>query len=101
MDRLNRAAWKRILTDWKILLGTLAYLGVLNNGYAGSFFIPTILREMRYAAERAQLLTIPVYVVATIGCLSAAYLADRLRHRYSFTICGVVIATVGYALLLC
>ncbi|KAF5002528.1 hypothetical protein FGRMN_293 [Fusarium graminum] len=101
MDHLNKAAWKRILTDWKILLGTLAYLGILNNGYAGSFFIPTILREMGYAAERAQLLTIPVYVMATIGCLSAAYLADRLRHRYSFTICGVVIATVGYALLLC
>lgn len=56
---------------------------------------------MGYAAERAQVLTIPVYVVATIACLAAAYLADRMRHRYSFTMCGVVIATVGYVILLC
>ncbi|RBR25028.1 uncharacterized protein FIESC28_02152 [Fusarium coffeatum] len=100
MDHLNKAAWRRIMSDWKIYLGTLAYFGILNNGYAGSFFIPTILREMGYAAERAQVLTIPVYVVATIGCLSAAYLADRLRHRYTFTIVGALVTTVGYVLLL-
>ncbi|PCD27071.1 hypothetical protein AU210_013486 [Fusarium oxysporum f. sp. radicis-cucumerinum] len=100
MDHLNKAAWKRILTDWKIYLGTLAYFGIVNNGYAGSFFIPTILREMGYAAERAQVLTIPVYIVATIGCLSAAYLADRLRHRYGFTMFGVVMTSIGYILLL-
>ncbi|KAF4449685.1 hypothetical protein F53441_7086 [Fusarium austroafricanum] len=100
MDHLNKAAWKRILSDWKIYLGTLAYFGIVNNGYAGSFFIPTILREMGYAAERAQVLTNPVYVVATIGCLSSAYLADRFRHRYGFTMFGVVMTTVGYVLLL-
>ncbi|KAF5648034.1 tartrate transporter [Fusarium sp. NRRL 52700] len=100
MDHLNRAAWKRILSDWKIYLGTLAYFGIVNNGYAGSFFIPTILREMGYAAERAQVLTIPVYIVATIGCLSAAYLADRMRHRYGFTMFGVVMTSIGYILLL-
>jgi dipeptide/tripeptide permease len=55
---------------------------------------------MGYAAERAQVLTIPVYVVATIGCLGAAYLADRMRHRYGFTMLGVCITTVGYILLL-
>ncbi|RGP67580.1 hypothetical protein FSPOR_5767 [Fusarium sporotrichioides] len=101
MDHLNKTAWKRILSDWKIYLGTIAYFGIVNNGYAGSFFIPTILREMGYAAERAQVLTIPVYLVAAIGCLTAAFLADRLRHRYSFTMIGVILTTVGYILLLC
>lgn len=56
---------------------------------------------MGYAAERAQVLTIPVYIVATIGCLTAAFLADRLRHRYSFTMIGILVMTVGYVLLLC
>jgi len=64
------------------------------------FFIPTILREMGYGAARAQVLTIPVYVVATIACLLCAYLADRIRHRYGFAIGGVVVATIGYILLL-
>ncbi|CAJ0544205.1 Ff.00g035000.m01.CDS01 [Fusarium sp. VM40] len=101
MDHLNKTAWGRILSDWKMYLGTIAYFGIVNNGYDGSFFIPTILREMGYAAERAQVLTIPVYIVATFGCLIAAFLTDRLRHRYSFTIIGVLVTTVGYVLLLC
>lgn len=36
MDHLNKAAWKRILSDWKIYIGTLAYFGVVNNGYTCS-----------------------------------------------------------------
>jgi hypothetical protein len=36
MDHLNKAAWRRILSDWKMYLGTLAYFGIVNNGYAGS-----------------------------------------------------------------
>lgn len=56
---------------------------------------------MVYAAERAQLLTIPVYIVAAIRYLTAAFLADRLRRRYSFTMIGVILTTVSYVLLLC
>ncbi|KAH9886338.1 major facilitator superfamily domain-containing protein [Xylariomycetidae sp. FL2044] len=101
MDRLDKAAWKRILRDWKIYTGTLAYLGVVNTGYAGSFFIPTILSEMGYTATRAQVLTIPIYILATILCLAVALLTDRLRHRYAFTLSGILLASVGYILLLC
>lgn len=36
MDHLNKSAAKRIVRDWKIYLGTLAYFGVTNTGYAGS-----------------------------------------------------------------
>lgn len=36
MDRLGRRATRRLLTDWKIYAGTLAYFGVVNTGYAGS-----------------------------------------------------------------
>ena len=55
---------------------------------------------MGFKAEEAQVRTIPVYVVATATCLAGAYLADRVRHRYSFTMVGIIIATVGYILLL-
>ncbi|KAH8884162.1 MFS general substrate transporter [Thozetella sp. PMI_491] len=100
MDRLDQNATRRIIKDWKIYLATLAYLGVVNNGYGGAFFIPTILNQMGYKATEAQVRTIPVYVVATVACLATAYLTDRLRHRYAFTMIGLVIATVGYIILL-
>ncbi|KAI1343738.1 major facilitator superfamily domain-containing protein [Xylariaceae sp. FL0016] len=101
MDTLDKDARRRIFRDWKIYVGTVMYFGVVNTGYAGSFFIPTIIKQMGYKAEEAQARTIPIYVVATALCLCTAYLADRLKHRYAFTIFGLCVATVGYILLLC
>lgn len=56
---------------------------------------------MGFRAAEAQIRTIPVYIVSAVMCLAAAYFADRLRHRYAFTMVGLVIAVVGYVLLLC
>ncbi|KAI0466118.1 major facilitator superfamily domain-containing protein [Xylaria cf. heliscus] len=100
MDELTPRARKRIFLDWKIYTGAFAYMGIVNTGYAGSFFIPTILNQMGYSAAEAQVRTIPIYVVATVTCLATAYMADRLKHRYTFAICGLTVAAVGYSLLL-
>ena len=59
MDILNRRSAKRIFTDWKIWCATLMYMGVVNTGYAVSFFIPTIIQEMGYTAAMSQLRSIP------------------------------------------
>ena len=36
MNRLDKAAYKRIFSDWKMYLGVLMYFGIVNNGYAVS-----------------------------------------------------------------
>ncbi|KAK8078351.1 hypothetical protein PG996_004521 [Apiospora saccharicola] len=81
MDRLTARAARRIGTDWKIYAGTLAYFGVVNTGYAGSFFIPTILNQMGLTAAAAQVRTIPLYLAATAICLLTSLATDRLQHR--------------------
>ena len=78
----------------------LMYLGVVTTGYSTSFFIPTILNELGWTALHAQVMSIPVYIVATIVCLTSALLTDRLRHRYAFTIIGITVASIGYIILL-
>lgn len=100
MSRLDARATRRILRDPKIYLCTLMYFGIVNTGYAGSFFIPTIIRELGYTASAAQVRTIPVFVVATVTALAAAWLSDRARHRFWFCIFGLVVSSVGYVLLL-
>lgn len=100
MDRLDKRATRRILLDPKIYLGTFAYMGVVNTGYAGSFFTPTIIKELGYTAAAAQVRSIPVFVVATVTAIMTAYATDRARHRFSFCILGLVIASVGYIILL-
>ncbi|KAL2871213.1 major facilitator superfamily domain-containing protein [Aspergillus lucknowensis] len=100
MDRLDKAAMKRIASDVKIYLGTIMYLGVLNTGYAASFFTPTILNEMGWTSLEAQVMSVPVYIVAAGLTLSTSILSDRLQHRFGFAITGCLIATVGYSILL-
>lgn len=101
MDRLDRAAAKRVFGDWKIYAGIVMYFGVVNTGYATSFFIPTIVKQLGYTSAAAQVRSIPIYIVATIVSLATAVATDRLRHRYGFTILGAAVTAVGYVLLLC
>ena len=76
------------------------YFGVVNTGYSTSFFIPTILKQLGLTSVRAQVLSIPIYVVAASVALVVALCTDRLRHRYAFCMLGILVATIGYAILL-
>ncbi|OTB04980.1 hypothetical protein M426DRAFT_57656 [Hypoxylon sp. CI-4A] len=100
MDTLNRYAYRRILSDWKVWIGGLLYLGLGITGYATTFFMPTILREFGWTARDAQIHTIPVYAVSAVGMVTVAYLSDRFKHRFGFIILACVISTVGYSMLL-
>ncbi|KAJ5403366.1 hypothetical protein N7509_003237 [Penicillium cosmopolitanum] len=100
MDRLDRTAMRRILSDKKIYLGTIMYLGALNTGYAASFFTPTIIRDMGWTSLMAQVMSIPIYIVAAIMTLCIALISDKTRHRFGFVLVGCSIATVGYVILL-
>ena len=79
----------------------MMYFGIVNGGYATSFFTPTILKQLGWTAVRAQVMSIPIYVVATVISLCVAVVSDRLKHRFAFTIVGCLIATVGWVMLLC
>ncbi|KAF7594720.1 hypothetical protein BBP40_008613 [Aspergillus hancockii] len=126
MNRLDKKSMQRAFSDPKIYLGLatpvprslpyvespptnftkqqptspIMYFGIVNTGYAVSFFTPTILHQLGYTAVRAQVMSIPVYIVATVTTLSAALLSDHLRHRYLFTLTGCLVATTGYIVLL-
>ena len=65
-----------------------------------SFFTPTILSEFGWTAVHAQVMSIPIYIVAAIVSLIIAFSTDKLKHRYAFTMLGVFVTTIGYVLLL-
>lgn len=81
---------------------SLMYFGLVNNGYGVSFFTPTILNQLgpTWTPVRSQIMSIPIYVVATILALITAFVTDRLKHRFAFIILGCCIAVVGYGILL-
>jgi hypothetical protein len=101
MNRLDKQAAKRVFGDWKIYCGIVMYMGVVNTGYATSFFTPTIIKQLGFTSAAAQVRSIPIFIVATCCSLLTAWATDRLRHRYSFTILGLCIASTGLIILLC
>jgi predicted MFS family arabinose efflux permease len=76
-------------------------MGIGTGTYAITYFVPTILNEFKWTAQSAQLHTIPVYVVAGAGMLSAAWASDRTRHRYGFFMLGSGVAAIGFIMMLC
>lgn len=55
---------------------------------------------MGWTAVRAQVLTIPVYAFSFVVTIVVAICTDRLRHRYAFAMLGILLATIGYGILL-
>ncbi|KAL8819261.1 MAG: hypothetical protein Q9223_002269 [Gallowayella weberi] len=100
MDRLDRKTLKRILGDWKMWTGALMYLGTCTSIYSVSYYLPTVLKELGYTASEAQVQTIPIYAAALVFAFAAAWLSDRLHHRYGFVMLGAAINILGYGILL-
>ncbi|OJD21305.1 hypothetical protein ACJ73_07354 [Blastomyces percursus] len=101
MDRLDKPAMKRAFTDVKIYLGIIMYIGIVNSGYAVSFFTPTILHDLGWTALNAQLMAVPIFACGACSAMITAVISDRMRHRFTFTILGCLVASIGYTILLC
>lgn len=50
--------------------------------YSLSYSLPTMVKNLGYTAVKAQALTTPPYLFATVVCISVGYLSDRYQHRY-------------------
>ncbi|MCJ1334618.1 hypothetical protein MMC10_011330 [Thelotrema lepadinum] len=98
MDHGNLSALFACLRDWKIWLFMLAYFGADNTASSFASFQPTIVQGLGYTASQANVYTIPVYMVALVIALSSAYLSDRLKMRYPFTMLGTAMAITGWAI---
>lgn len=101
MDRLDATAWKRILTDWKLYVASLIYIGITVSGYATALFIPTIVNSLGYSGIDSQVQSIPIWIVAAVVCFLTAVISDRTKHRYGYMMFGIVFASIGYIILLC
>ncbi|KDQ61513.1 hypothetical protein JAAARDRAFT_76589 [Jaapia argillacea MUCL 33604] len=91
--------WKS-LTDWKTWLAMVLYMGADGPLYAFSLFLPSIINEVGYKATPANLLTVPVYVLACIVTCLVGYFADRYGNRGYFNLGCLCVAAAGYIILI-
>lgn len=84
------------LSDWKVWAAVVIFWGNTCGVYGFTATVPTVINGLGYSAANAQLLTIPIYVFASIITLIFAWLSDYYRTRSPFIIAGYCIASVGF-----
>lgn len=88
------------LKDWKIYVHMFITIGIYTPLYSIALFLPTIVRNMGYTNERAQLMTVPPYVVACLFTIGAGYAADKAKQRGVFMMGFELLAITGFTMLI-
>jgi MFS family permease len=64
--------------------------------YGISLFLPSIIRGLGYTSSTAQLLTVPIYITASVLAVAVAWWSDRVGKRYPFILVCLCIMAVGF-----
>ncbi|GAC93479.1 transporter [Pseudozyma hubeiensis SY62] len=93
--------WKAF-ADWKLWAGMGAYIGCDAPLYAFSLFTPTIVKAInkRWTSNQANLVSIPIYVVACLVTVAVGFMADRTSRRTLYSIVLSVVGVIGYVILI-
>ncbi|KAI0091563.1 MFS general substrate transporter [Irpex rosettiformis] len=87
--------------DWQTWVAMFLLGGTDGALYAFALFLPSIINQLGFTATPANLLTVPVYVVACTVTCTVAYYADRHPgHRGIISITFSCIGVVGYIVLI-
>jgi len=105
---------KQAFMDWQIWVNIVVYWGVSSQTsphiamtdnlqivaplYGISLFLPTIIKALNYSSSKAQLMTVPIYIVAAILAVVFAYLSDRVGKRSPFILTFLFTMLVGFAM---
>ncbi|KAL8365417.1 hypothetical protein RB595_004292 [Gaeumannomyces hyphopodioides] len=93
-----RYVWQAI-RDWKIYIHMLICMAGFCPIYSFSLFLPTIIKNMGYTANNAQLMSVPPYVFACFFTIAASYYADKLQRRGVFLMGFQLVGILGFAML--
>ncbi|KAF7195009.1 putative transporter C11D3.18C [Pseudocercospora fuligena] len=86
--------------DPKVWLSSFCQFCANTCSFGFSTFLPTIIKGFGFSAVRTQLLTVPVYIWASIFYLTIAWLSDYARRRAFFMVPLALVTAVGYCMML-
>lgn len=89
-----------VFKDPKVWIGGFMYFGLIVPAYGYAYFSPAIIKSYGYSAIQTQLHSVPPWAAAFGFAMIVAYLSDKLRHRFLFTILPIAVAIAGFAILL-
>ncbi|KAB5517377.1 putative MFS transporter [Coniochaeta sp. 2T2.1] len=76
-----------------------AYFGILSGLYSFGLFLPTIIADLGYTANEAQLWSVIPYAVAAVVTVIVAFISDHFKVRGIIMLCTLPIAIIGYGVI--
>ncbi|KAL0934876.1 major facilitator superfamily protein [Colletotrichum truncatum] len=64
-----------------------------------SVFMPTILNDLGWTSTKAQLMSVPPYIVACASAITIAYISDKTHQRGIYLAISSLVAVIGFAIL--
>jgi hypothetical protein len=99
-DVMDKSEVKLAFQDVKVWLSAACQFCANTCSFGFSTFLPVIIRGFGYSSVRTQLLTVPVYLWATVVYLCIAFASDYFNRRAFFMTPMALITAVGYAMML-
>ena len=94
------SGFRRAVTDYKIYLCGVIYLGVNLTLGSISGFLPSIIISLGYSNADAQLYTVPPYACAAVFMVLTAKFSDRTHCRGLFVAGVMMVSCTGWTILL-
>ncbi|KAF2792120.1 major facilitator superfamily transporter [Melanomma pulvis-pyrius CBS 109.77] len=99
-ETFDKSEVKLAFQDPKVWINSLCQFCANTCSFGFSTFLPTIIRGFGYSSVRTQLLTVPVYIWASVVYITVAFASDYLRKRAVFMVPMALTTAVGYSLML-
>lgn len=95
-DKITVQHIKSAFAEWKIWMAVIPFWACSIGTYGFTATVPAVVRGLGYTSAHAQLMTIPIYVVAMVATVVVAFWADHVRQRTPFIMGGFSIGVVGF-----
>ncbi|KAF9477431.1 MFS general substrate transporter [Pholiota conissans] len=94
-----RQVWMSVSSPHVLIVFVLYFLGGTNL-YGLALFLPSIVNELGFSANKSQLLSVGPYAVGFVVTLAIAHISDRYRTRFVPLLGVCLFAVVGFAMYL-
>ncbi|KAF2727218.1 major facilitator superfamily transporter [Polyplosphaeria fusca] len=96
-DNLDKKEVRLAFRDPKVWLNSLCQFCANTCSFGFSTFLPVIIRGFGYSSIRTQLLTVPVYIWASVVYITVSFASDHFNRRAIFMVPMALITSCGYA----
>ena len=96
-------SWKevcKVFVDPKWYIFAVYQFSIDISLYGLTTFMPAIVSGLGYESYHANLMTVPIYMVALVAFLTIAFFSDRTNQRGVFLFGGLCCLVIGYAILI-